>query len=116
MKRIMITALAAVMLVTSVAAPAMAYEQTLPVREKQTIEGNRGRNHHRRGRGKGNDWIGFGIGAALGLAVGAGVGGSSRQENHYYYPQPQPQPQYYYQQPAQPTLVYDPNCNCYYYR
>jgi hypothetical protein len=110
MKRIMIFTLAAAVLLTSLATPAMAYEPAPNMRQEQNIEGNRGRNRHRRGRG--NDWVGFGIGAALGLAVGAGVGSSSRQEHHYYYPQPQPQ----YYQPAQPTLVYDPNCNCYYYR
>ncbi len=116
MKRIAILTLAALLFATTIITPAMAYQ---PIEQEREIvaQHRRGSNrrppppppprrHHDRGRDRrGSDWVGFGIGAALGAALGAGI--SSNSGNTYYAPAPAP---------AQPVLVYDPACNCYYYR
>lgn len=102
MKRLSILFMVAVLLLTSFAMPTLAYEPTALTKPNQATERNRHRRHHRRGR-RGNDWVGFGVGAAIGALIASGVADDSSSTTYYYAPAPQP------------VLVYDPNCNCYYY-
>lgn len=132
MKKIVILGFVAALFVTSSFSTALALE---PAGGNAVItEGPHGHRpppppppRHDRGRKsyKKNDWVGFGIGAALGAVIGATA--SKRPlpppppppQTVIVQPQPTvvvPQPQPTVVVPQSQQLVYDPSCNCYYYR
>lgn len=116
MKKMLIVALCAVMTIGAFMTPAQAASQ--PGYQKNSDKAlvadprrgpggpgrypdrrppppRRDRDRYRRHHG-GSGWVGLGIGAAIGTAIGAAIANSA----------PAPQP----------VMVYDPACNCYYYR
>lgn len=113
MKRMLILALCAVMTFGAFVTPARAAGMPQSQMGKELLERNgpggpprrrppppppprRGYRRDYGRRGGGDGWVGFGVGAAIGTAIGALIANQA----------PAPQP----------SMVFDPACNCYYYR